>query len=511
VENAYYLSSILQSSTDTAIVATDLYYNVKYFNHAAEQLFGVPASMALKSNVERIHEGISKASDKRFTETIKKVKEQGSYSFILEHNDKTLQAELSVIKDNANECAGFLLLGHDLSARIAEEKKQELVKERLQKAEKMESLGLMAGGVAHDLNNILSGIVSYPELLLMQLPESSELREPIRAIQESGKRAATVVADLLTVARGVATSKAPHDVHLLVNDFLCSPECEKLCSLYPKIKCKEKMEAEDSIIFCSPVHIKNTLMNLVGNSMEAIDGKGTISISTCNQQLDTNEASKFDLQAGNYLILSVKDNGKGIAEKDLEHIFEPFYTKKVMGKSGTGLGLAIVWNTMQDHNGRVTVESTEHGTCFDLYFPTNVTQNIVEEKENENTALPTDTNKHILVVDDEPQLRDIACKTLESIGYQVDSVCSGELAIKFVKDNPVDLVMLDMLMEPGMNGRQTYEEILKLYPDQKAIIASGFSESDDVKAAFQLGVGGFIKKPYSVARLGRAIEEALNS
>ncbi len=394
---------------------------------------------------------------------------------------------------------------HERSKKLQESEKQ------LHRAQKMEAIGLMAGGVAHDLNNILSGIVSYPELLLMQLPENSELRVPIKAIQESGKRAATVVADLLTVARGAATSKKPHDIHVLINEYLHSPEYERLCSMYPEIVSRERLNADHSIISCSSIHIKKAVMNLVGNSMEAIVSKGMIGISTRNQQLDTNEASKLDMQAGHYLILSIEDDGKGVAEKDLDHIFEPFYTRKVMGQSGTGLGLAIVWNSMQDHNGRVTVESNEHGTCFDLYFPIDNTQGIVEEKRDENPIFLVDTNKHILVVDDEPQLRDLASKMLEGIGYKIDSVCSGELAIKFVKDNPVDLLILDMLMDPGMNGCQTYEEILELYPNQKAIIVSGFSESDDVKAALRLGAGGFIKKPYSIAQLGRAIEEVLNS
>ena len=391
------------------------------------------------------------------------------------------------------------------TAKLQESEKQ------LHRAQKMEAIGMMAGGVAHDLNNILAGIISYPELLLMQLPKDSELRKPIKAIQESGQRAATVVADLLTVARGVATSKESQDIHRLINEYLHSPECEKLHSLYPEITCTTKLEAAYSTIFCSPVHIKKIIMNLVGNSMEAIAGKGTIIVSTRNQQLDNDEALKLNLQPGYYLTLSVQDDGTGIAKENLEHIFEPFFTKKVMGRSGTGLGLAIVWNSMQDHNGRITVKSSEQGTCFDLYFPLNYTQNVVEEEENENTALLIDTNKHILIVDDELQLRDIASKILENIGYQVDSVSSGELAVKFVKDHPVDLVILDMLMEPGMNGRQTYEEILTLYPHQKAIIVSGFSGSDDVQAALQLGVSGFIKKPYTMDALGRAVKDALNS
>ncbi len=421
----------------------------------------------------------------------------------LQKNGTLLELDVnaaSIILDKSPHLAAFLL-DHTETRKLGLQ---------LQHAQKMEAIGMMAGGVAHDLNNILSGIVSYPELLLLKLPESSELISPLKAIQESGNRAAAVVADLLTVARGVATTRTFHNIHVLINEYLHSPECEKVHSLYPEIACIENLEAEYSIIFCAPVHIKKAVMNLVNNGMEAITGKGTIFISTRNQRLDTHEASNLDIEAGDYLILSVKDDGIGITEKDLKHIFEPFYTKKVMGKSGTGLGLAIVWNSMQDHDGMITVKSTGQGTRFDLYFPID-TKAILEVEDIVPAEEFTDTNKHILVVDDEPQLCDIASKVLEGIGYTVDAVCSGELAISFVKDNPVDLVVLDMQMVPGINGYQTYKEILKMYPDQKSVVVSGFSESDEVKATLRLGAGGFIKKPYSVAQLGRVVEEALHS
>jgi CheY-like chemotaxis protein len=194
------------------------------------------------------------------------------------------------------------------------------------------------------------------------------------------------------------------------------------------------------------------------------------------------------MKEGNYVVLDIRDTGSGILEKDRGHIFEPFYSRKVMGRSGTGLGLTVVWNTMQDHNGTTLVESSEKGTSVQLYFPVSKEKGAVQNVSN-GTEKPVRSSEHILIVDDEPQLRDIASQMLEAIGYTVGSVCSGELAIQFVKETPVDLIVIDMLMEPGINGRQTYEEILKLYPDQKAIIASGFSESDDVKATLHLGAG----------------------
>ncbi len=381
-------------------------------------------------------------------------------------------------------------------------------KEQLQRSKKMEAIGLMAGGVAHDLNNILSGIVGYPELLLKTLPENSDLRKPLTAIHESGQRAATVVADLLTVARGAASIRETHNLNELIAEYIKSPECEDLMRLYPGIRYHSQFKAEQSVISCSPVHVKKCLMNLVINAAEVVADEGTVTLSTFNVSVDDTKGLKHGISAGEYVVLSIQDTGSGILEDDLKHIFEPFYTKKKMGRSGTGLGLAVVWNTMEDHNGKVLVESSEKGTCFYLYFPVIHNKNFMRRKADKK-EVRSSNGEHLLVVDDEFQLRDIASQMLESCGYVVDSVSSGELALEFVKDNPVDLIVLDMLMEPGINGYQTYKEILKIRPGQKAIIASGFSEGDDVRDTLKLGASGFIKKPYSISQLSKVVGDAL--
>ncbi|MFH1215931.1 MAG: response regulator [Pseudomonadota bacterium] len=385
---------------------------------------------------------------------------------------------------------------------------RESIGRRLRQAQKMEAIGLMAGGVAHDLNNILSGIVTYPELLLHQLPENSDLRQPLLSIKESGKKAAAVVADLLTVARGVATPKKVCDLSELIADFLSSPECRKIQELYPGIRWVNFSGKEKIPVLCSSVHISKCFMNLALNAAEAIGSSGTITFSlNAAQRRDYPET--VPQIKGEHVVLCVSDDGPGIEDKDLEHIFEPFFTKKVMGRSGTGLGLAVVWNTVQDHDGFIMVRSGLNGTAFDLFFPRAEAE--IEERIHE---IPLETLQgagKVLVVDDEEQQREICRKILTMLGYTVTTVSSGEGALQFLRNSKVDLIILDMLMEPGLNGRQTYEKILELHPGQRALIVSGFAESDDVRRAIDMGAGALLKKPYSIEEMGAAVKREISS
>ncbi|WP_457573868.1 hybrid sensor histidine kinase/response regulator [Desulfolithobacter sp.] len=402
----------------------------------------------------------------------------------------------------------FIALSQSRKTLQAAEEARKKAEEQLLRAQKMEAIGLMASGVAHDLNNILSGIVGYPELMLRRLPEDSPLLKPLTAIQESGRRAATVVADLLTIARGAASTREVCDLHKLIREYLSSPECQNLRSHYPEVTITLRLEAERSHISCSPIHIKKCLMNLVDNGAEAIVGQGSVTVRTWNLSLDGSMADMRQLARGEYVVLEIQDTGTGISDTDLEHIFEPFYTRKTMGRSGSGLGLTVVWNTVEDHGGKIFVTSSDLGTSFQLFFPLSGSKELIQADDK----LPEEVGgrgEHILVVDDEPDLRDIACSMLRALGYRVDAVDSGESAIEFIHETPVDLILIDMLMEPGMNGRQTYEKILEIRPGQKAIIASGFAGNDDVRAALRLGAGGFIKKPYSMDQLGKAVKREL--
>ncbi len=397
-------------------------------------------------------------------------------------------------------------------ADITEQKQAEWAlrdsEEKLARSKKMESLGLLAGGVAHDLNNVLAGIVSYPELLLLDLPADSQYRKAIETIKESGDRAVAIVQDLLTVARGVATTKEPLNLNELIGNYLDSPEHKKLKQFHPTVIVKTNLDSELLNISGSHVHIRKVVMNLVSNATEAIKGSGIVTISTANRYVDKPLDGYDDINVGEFVVLAVSDDGSGISSDDLERIFEPFYTKKVMGRSGTGLGLAVVWNVIQDHKGYIDVTSARRGTTFELFFP--ITR---EELLESDLSMPLEELKgdgqKILVIDDVESQRHISCRMLETFGYKTEAVSSGEEAVEYLKENTADLILLDMIMDPGINGRETYERIKRIHPNQKAIIVSGFAVTDDVMETKNLGAGQFIKKPLTLEKIGIAVKEEL--
>jgi two-component system, cell cycle sensor histidine kinase and response regulator CckA len=260
----------------------------------------------------------------------------------------------------------------------------------------------------------------------------------------------------------------------------------------------------------SSVHLGKALFNLASNASEAMPNGGTLTIRTFNQYLERPIRGYDEVKKGDYAVLSVSDSGEGISDADLMRIFEPFYTKKVMGRSGTGLGLAVVWGTVKDHRGYITVQSEEgKGSTFTLYFPV-TREGITKEEVTVAISKYMGKGETILVVDDLKGQRDLAEEMLKKLHYRVTTASSGEEALAYLKARQVDLLVLDMIMDPGMDGLDTYKKILEIRPGQKAVIVSGFSESDRVSSAQALGAGVYVKKPYIIEKLGMAVRKELD-
>ena len=484
------------------VIQNDL---VKFHNKKTEDLTGYPAEELVKTPFSTFYHH----EDRNMILERRRRREKGetpanTYPIrIIGKSGEELWVELSTALIEWQGMPATINFFRD----VTQQKKLEA---QLQRAQKMEAIGTLAGGVAHDLNNILSGLVSYPELLLMDLSEDSLLRKPILTIKKSGEKAAAIVQDLLTLARrGVAVTEVVN-LNNIISEYLKSPEYEKLKLYHPNVQVETDLEANLLNISGSPVHLSKTIMNLVSNAAEAMTHGGSISISAKNQYIDKPIWGYDDVTEGDYVVCSISDTGVGIPPDDMERIFEPFYTKKVMGRSGTGLGMAVVWGTIKDHKGHIDVKSTEgKGTTFTLYFPV-TRKEAVRDKPMMTIQRYMGKGESILIVDDMEEQREIASGILSKLGYSVTSVSSGEEAVAYLKENSADLIVLDMIMAPGIDGLETYKRILELLPKQKAIIASGFSETDRVQEAQRLGAGAYVKKPYILEKIGMAVRTELD-
>jgi len=442
------------------------------------------------------------------------IQAKDAYASRLEESNRELETLNTRLEDMVEARTAELRksnehLQQEINERKQAEKDKQGLEEKLARSQKMEALGLLAGGVAHDLNNVLSGIVSYPDLLLLELPEGSPLRKPVRTIQNSGHKAAAIVQDLLTLARRGVTSTEVLNLNDVVADYLASPEYDKMVTYHPGVRIETKLCSDLLNVQGSPVHLRKTLMNLVSNAAEAQPDGGSVRVYTVNRYVDRPIRGYENVREGEYVVLGVSDDGAGIAREDLGRIFEPFYTKKVMGRSGTGLGMAVVWGTVQDHRGYIDLTSGEGtGTTFELYFPV-----AREALVNPRIRMPVDDfmgdGQVVLVVDDVEEQREIATRMLRRLNYEVVTASSGEDALAYMRGNRADVLVLDMIMDPGMDGLETYREVCRLHPGQKAVVASGFAENERVREAQGLGAGEYVKKPYTLEVIGVALKRTL--
>jgi signal transduction histidine kinase/ActR/RegA family two-component response regulator/sensor domain CHASE-containing protein len=407
------------------------------------------------------------------------------------------------------QVTGRVFSFRDITERKKAEVAHQLLQEKLEKAQRMESLGLLAGGVAHDLNNTLGPIVGYAELLSKEFPSDSKVGARLGKISKAAQDAAVVIQDLLTLARRGRCEMHPTNFNQLITEYLASPGFLDLKMSRSDVALVVDLDQTVGSILGSEVHLSKAMMNLITNAYEAMPSGGTLTVRTEQRQLDKLLSGQNDIPAGNYLLARVKDTGSGISPEDLEKIFEPYFSKKNMGRSGSGLGLSVVYGVVKDHHGYYDIFSTVgEGTEFVLYFP--IESEPVQKAPTARKKMQTGTET-ILVVDDNDIQREMATEIIGSLGYKVHVVSSGREAVQYLLKENADLVLLDMIMEPDFDGLDTFKAIREIRPTQKAVIVSGYSATDRVQDTLDLGASSYLKKPYHIEALSTTLRSALDS
>jgi PAS domain S-box-containing protein len=491
------------------VVILDPDENIIFANPAAGHIFGACHEELIGVNVRQV---VTEEEMDKLLKELKKRKQKNSSKYELsikgkDGNSRRIFIAANPMLNNEGNVVGTLAVFSDITdLRKAEKEKLEL-QDKLDRAQRMESLGILAGGVAHDLNNILGPLVAYPELILTKLPEESPLRKQVTIMGRSAKEAAEVIQDLLSLARRGRYEMTSINLNSVIEDYMESPSYLGQISRNINLKIIKRLEPEINMLNGSSSHLLKVVMNLIINAIDAMPNGGILTIETSQTYLEKLLSGYERIPKGEYIILRVSDTGIGIDKKDLKKIFEPYFSTKKIGSSGSGLGLSVVYGIVKDHKGYYDVFSEVGcGTEFVLYFPAvKVDRNIRIEDSDIYSGHET-----VLIVDDLEDQRELASQIISSMGYRVDTVAGGREAVQYLIERPIDIVVLDMIMEKDFDGYDTYSEIIKHRPGQKAIIVSGYSATERVNQMQALGAGNFVKKPYSRETIARALKEELD-
>jgi two-component system, cell cycle sensor histidine kinase and response regulator CckA len=387
------------------------------------------------------------------------------------------------------------------------EVEREHLQNRLRQSEKLEAIGQLAGGVAHDFNNHLSAILGFAEMLLDREQPADE-RRYAEKIVTCCRRAADLTRQLLAFARKGNYLSVPVDVNKVIHELVGLLRH----SIDRRITLEQVFETPSAFITGDPTQVQNALMNMALNARDAMPEGGRLAFATGVVLLDEDYCRRmpYVLEPGRYVRISVEDTGLGMDAETCKRLFEPFFTTKEVGK-GTGLGLASVYGTVKQHGGAINVYSEPgRGSCFKVYLP--LLASLDDPDEHAKDRIDTRGTSRILLVDDETLVAEMATGMLQGLGYTVDVCADGQEAVEFYRRSwrAIDLVILDMIM-PRLGGVDTFRALLSVNPKARIILSSGFSVEGEAQGLLNQGALAFLQKPYHKSELARALEEALRN
>jgi PAS domain S-box-containing protein len=468
-------------------------------NATAVRVFGASNSEQLRASISLL---LTDRTVQAFADVLKRLW-NGERTYETETDFRTLDGE---VRDCRMRCVLTTSTSDDWSQvliAVLDVTESRHSAEELARAKRLDTAGRLAGQIAHDFNNLLGPLVAYPEILQAKIPDEGRAHEMLRDMQDAALQIAEINQELLTLSRRGHYNVEPLDLNKLVGSAARALESR------PTVTVETRLYDGQLMIRGGGAQLMRVLTNLMNNAVEAMDDIGTLTVTTSHIYLDQPLRRHTSVARGEYARVDITDSGCGIPADASQHIFEPFFTtKKTDRKRGTGLGLSVVHSVVEDHEGYVDVESVlGKGSTFSLYFPSYHGEVTVTETTR---AIEQGTGEAVLVVDDDPLQRRIVLMALERVGYSVTALESGEAAVRFLADHPQDVVIIDMVME-GIDGAETLRRIREMYPDQKAMLLTGYATSERAQVALALGNCEVLAKPIQVSTLTGAIHRAIKT
>jgi PAS domain S-box-containing protein len=492
-------AALLDQAQD-AILVRDLDRNILFWNKGAEKIYGWTAEEVIGKNAAEV---LFKGPSSQFEAARKAIIRDGEWKGEIRqtHRNGTeivVESRWTLVRDEQGEPKSILIINTD----ITEQKRME---SQFLRAQRMESIGTLAGGIAHDLNNVLSPILMSIDMLQLKTTDESS-RKWLEVLRANAERGGNMVRQVLSFARGVAGERVALQPKHLIKEIV-----KILRETLPKsIEINFYIPEDLWIISADATQMHQVLMNLCVNARDAMPEGGSISIRAENAFVDENYARMhIEAKAGRFVLVAVSDTGPGMTAEIQSRIFEPFFTTKEMTK-GTGLGLSTALTIVKSHGGFINVYSELHrGSQFAIYLPALDSPGSLESGAMQ-TDLPVGNDELILVVDDEESIREITRGTLETFGYRVMTASDGTEALAIYADrkNEIAVVLTDMIM-PFMDGPATIRALQRMNPEVKIIAASGLGTGQRAGEGTLEGVSVFLNKPYTAEKLLKTLAHVL--
>ena len=502
-ETTDYLESLINYA-NAPIIVWDTDFIITRFNAAFEKLTGRSSEEVVGQNLDTLFPENSRDDSLiKIRQTLKGEKWESVEIPILRSDDDiriALWNSANIYAEDGSKLIATIAQGQDITDLLK-------MNQQLLQAQKMEAIGTLAGGVAHDFNNILSAIIGYSELAKDRIPPGNPAQKDIDIVIESSVRAANLVKQILTFGRKSKHHLQPFMPHMIVKESL-----KMLRSSLPTtLSLKGEIDIDCGLILADPTNIHQIVVNLCTNAFHSMENeKGILTVNLYCKDIGIEEINDSDIPPGPFIVLSVSDTGHGMDKKTIERVFEPYFTTKSVGK-GTGLGLSVIHGIVKDYKGFIQIESFPgKGTTFYIHFPALQQVDSIWEK-GEKPELPSMGTERILVVDDEDVIVNLNKTTLERLGYTVTATTNSKEALKIIRLQPgqFDLIITDQTM-PGLSGIELSEEVLKFEPNMPIILCTGYSSNISEATALATGIKKYARKPISRLTMAKIVRQVLD-